>query len=220
MKRPVQFPTHKRFGAGDRIRWAFDQGREHDLKAPARATLNALAFYANQRSLEAWPSVGTIAGDIGYSRETVHRALKALERTGLIRRVMRNTRGGRSSNSYILNIERPQEPAKAQSERLKAAEAASIAAANRTLGLVDNPVDNPEAHVSERHLGCVTVTHGLDPVDNPEKQDGKRARGPKTPRAHVSERHTEQNTKYNSASPPRTEGAWLALMTPVDDDDE
>ena len=220
MKRPAQFPTHKRFGAGDRIRWAFDQGRELELKAPARAVLNALAFYANQRSLESWPSVGTIAADIGYSRETVHRALKQLEEVGVIRRIMRNTRTGRSSNSYVLNIERRQVNEGKTQKRLKAAEAASIAAANRALGLVDKVGDNPQAHVSESHLGCVREPHGLPAVDNPEKADSKRARGPKRQGAHVSESHTEQNTKYNSANQPRTEGAWLALMTPVGGDDD
>ena len=216
MKKPAQFPTHKRFGAGERIRWAFDQGRQLELKAPARATLNALAFYANQRSLEAWPSVGTIAADIGYSRETVHRALKALESAGVIKRIMRNTSSGRSSNSYVLNIERNQLEAAKTQKRLEAAEAASIAAANQALGLVDNP----GAHVSERHLGCVRETLGLDPVDNPEKADSKRPGSPKKQGAHVSERHTEQNTKYNSANQPRTEGAWLALMTPIGGDDD
>lgn len=50
------------------------------------------------------PSINRIAADIGVTRRTVERAIKALEEAGLLKREMRRRNdGGITSNSYILS---------------------------------------------------------------------------------------------------------------------
>ena len=213
-RKTTQFPTHKRFSAGDRIRWAFSQGQEHDLSMVQRFTLIALAFYANQKTLESWPAVKTIALDIGARRETVQRALKQLEKDKLIKRVMHNTSTGRASNSYVLNIKRLELETSAVSKRMAAAERASIEQANRELGIVDN--SNPQ--VTDDHLGCDRGSLGLVPVDNHLDQAMVRDCEAKNPLAQVTQDHTEQNIKKNRGNQPAAESAWLPLMTPIDND--
>lgn len=55
-----------------------------ELAAPARPVLTLLAWYASEDA-RAWPSVATLCRASGYTRATVQRALRELERAKLIR---------------------------------------------------------------------------------------------------------------------------------------
>jgi hypothetical protein len=74
------------------------------------AVYATLACHANQRSFEqtgmrqSWPSLGTVAKEIGCHKRSVIRALKSLELLGLVRveRNRTNDRGGWTSNKYTL----------------------------------------------------------------------------------------------------------------------
>lgn len=74
--------------------WAFDSG----LEPGARFVLVVLADHAGDHSGENWacyPSVERICARTGYSRASVERHLKALEKGGWIRRARRKMPGGR-----------------------------------------------------------------------------------------------------------------------------
>jgi DNA-binding transcriptional MocR family regulator len=72
------------------MEWALAIGREHDLAPPARHVLQALAYYANRRTGEAWPGTPTLAAATGYGESTVWRALGDIEAAGLLERRRRH----------------------------------------------------------------------------------------------------------------------------------
>ena len=71
---------------------------------PHRA--RAVYMYLRDRSgpgRDCWPSIGTIAGDLGLSRSTVKRGLEELVRAGFVRREARwRENGSRSSDRYVV----------------------------------------------------------------------------------------------------------------------
>lgn len=76
--------------------------QRHDLSPRAKAVYMYLLDRANNKG-ECWPAIPTIARELSLSRSTVQRALKELERHGLVSRSERwRENGGRSSNLYLL----------------------------------------------------------------------------------------------------------------------
>lgn len=71
---------------------------------PHRAKLVYLYFHDRMdKERKAWPGVKTIARDLSLSRSTVKRAIKDLEKTGLIRKEPRyRDNGSATSNRYYL----------------------------------------------------------------------------------------------------------------------
>ena len=78
--------------------------RIYDLGLPHRAvTVYCYLCDRANKNGECFPSAKTIALDLSLSRRTVFRALKDLERSGLIEKKQRiRTSGGISSNLYKL----------------------------------------------------------------------------------------------------------------------
>jgi len=54
-----------------------------------------------------FPAVGTIAGDLSFSKRTVYRALNDLEQTGFIQRKARWRRKGGQSSSFFYMLDDP-----------------------------------------------------------------------------------------------------------------
>lgn len=80
---------------------------DHLYKAelPHRAKLVYIYLYDRMdKEMSAWPGLNTIAADLSLSRSTVKRAVKDLERAGLIRKEPRfRENGSASSNRYDLS---------------------------------------------------------------------------------------------------------------------
>lgn len=82
------------------ITWAFDQ----DLPTIDKFVLVVLADYADEAA-SCYPGQGRISTHTGASVSTVGRALKRLEKSGLIVRERRQRRdGSRTSDRYVLQI--------------------------------------------------------------------------------------------------------------------
>lgn len=68
-----------------------------------KAVYTALCLYANNDTKQAYPSADTIAGIVGCSRNSVFRAVVALEKAGYVRRESRkNGHGRQTTNIYYL----------------------------------------------------------------------------------------------------------------------
>jgi len=82
-------------------RWAKSQ---KGLSPTEKAVLVAIADYVNNEKGYAWPSQDKLAEDTSYSRATVHRACKSLQKKGLLSwsKVMLDS-GHFSSNRYVLH---------------------------------------------------------------------------------------------------------------------
>jgi DNA-binding GntR family transcriptional regulator len=82
-------------------RWAKSQ---KGLSPPEKNVLVAIADYINNEEGYAWPSQAKLAEDTSYSRATVHRACRSLQKKGLLSwsKVMRSS-GHFSSNRYVLH---------------------------------------------------------------------------------------------------------------------
>lgn len=78
--------------------WATEQ------KLPTREkfVLIMLANYAGNEQWDCHPSINTLADDTGMSRDTVIRAIKALEDASLVKIVRRNVDGINLPNIYRL----------------------------------------------------------------------------------------------------------------------
>ncbi|WP_447896022.1 helix-turn-helix domain-containing protein [Vreelandella sp. GE22] len=75
------------------------------VKAPARLALMLLADYADEQHAS-WPSINTMALEMGCSQRSVQRAIDLLESHGLVRVEKRQARNGRQmSNLYFLAVE-------------------------------------------------------------------------------------------------------------------
>lgn len=75
------------------------------VKAPARLALMLLADYADEEHAS-WPSISTMALEMGCSVRSVQRAIDLLERHGLLAVENRHARSGRQmSNRYHLAVE-------------------------------------------------------------------------------------------------------------------
>ena len=85
----------------DCYRWAKSQ---KGLSPTEKAVLVAIADYVNDEKGYAWPSQDKLAEDTSYSRATVHRACKSLQKKGLLSwsKVMLDS-GHFSSNRYVLH---------------------------------------------------------------------------------------------------------------------
>lgn len=82
--------------SGEAVNWARDLP---GLNRRQRAVLINLASRANKlRGFQAYPSIGRIAADTGYSERSVSLALSELEALGLIKR----TRHGRRPCTYLI----------------------------------------------------------------------------------------------------------------------
>lgn len=73
------------------------------LPATEKAVLSALAGFAREPDLVAWPSVATLAEITGRSERTVRATLRALEAGGWIVPVRRG--GGRQTTRYLIVLE-------------------------------------------------------------------------------------------------------------------
>jgi len=78
------------------------------------AVYGALAQYAN-KDRECWPSVATLADDLGVSGDTVTRHIRALVGLGAVRKTNRWAATGQTSNLYVLPMS-PDEAALPSSE--------------------------------------------------------------------------------------------------------
>lgn len=68
-----------------------------------KAVYTALCLFANNDTKQAYPSAETIAGISGCSRNSVFRAIDALEKAGYLRRERRkNGHGRQTTNIYYL----------------------------------------------------------------------------------------------------------------------
>ena len=76
-----------------------------------RTILKELANRYNAKERKAWPSMQRLAKDTGYSRSSVCRILKTLEKKGLIIRVraIDEYHGGLTSNRYFLPLFAPKD---------------------------------------------------------------------------------------------------------------
>lgn len=77
-----------------------------ELPATQKAVLSALAGYAREPDLVAWPSLSTLAGVVGVTDRTVRRTLRALEAAGWIEAIERG--GGRRTTRYRVVLDRPE----------------------------------------------------------------------------------------------------------------
>lgn len=75
------------------------------VKAPARLALMLLADYADEQHTS-WPSINTMALEMGCSVRSVQRAIDLLEKHGLVRVETRQAKNGRQmSNRYFLAVD-------------------------------------------------------------------------------------------------------------------
>ncbi|MGP9499566.1 helix-turn-helix domain-containing protein [Halomonas sp. AOP43-D1-4] len=75
-----------------------------EVKAPARLALMLLADYADEQHAS-WPSINTMALEMGCSVRSVQRAIDLLEQHGLVRVESRQAKNGRQmSNRYFLAV--------------------------------------------------------------------------------------------------------------------
>ncbi|WP_193090839.1 helix-turn-helix domain-containing protein [Halomonas colorata] len=75
-----------------------------EVKAPARLALMLLADYADEQHTS-WPSINTMALEMGCSVRSVQRAIDLLEQHGLVRVESRQAKNGRQmSNRYFLAV--------------------------------------------------------------------------------------------------------------------
>lgn len=74
------------------------------MELPHRAKLVYLYLYDRQdKEKKAWPGLNTIAKDLSLSRSTVKRAIRDLEKAGLIRKEPHfRDNGSATSNRYYL----------------------------------------------------------------------------------------------------------------------
>ncbi|WP_438454954.1 helix-turn-helix domain-containing protein [Vreelandella venusta] len=76
-----------------------------EVKAPARLALMLLADYADEQHAS-WPSISTMALEMGCSVRSVQRAVDLLEEHGLVRVETRQAKNGRQmSNLYFLAVD-------------------------------------------------------------------------------------------------------------------
>ena len=73
------------------------------LSGVEKAVLNCLAYHADETSLEAWPSLETLALETGFGRTACWHAVRALEACGAISAVAKSE--GRHSNRYHLHLD-------------------------------------------------------------------------------------------------------------------
>jgi hypothetical protein len=76
-----------------------------DLSASEKAVLHVIAYHADAATLEAWPSVQTIASGAGLHQTTARRAIGALIAKEWISRIEQSP--GRFSNRYRLQARQP-----------------------------------------------------------------------------------------------------------------
>lgn len=83
------------------LNWAYAQ----DLRGATKAVLVALADQANERH-QCTPGQASIAARAGCAERTVRKALKTLEKKGLLTRYRRQRQGGRgrTSDLHILHV--------------------------------------------------------------------------------------------------------------------
>jgi hypothetical protein len=60
-----------------------------DLSAPAKNVARAMAWYANSKTGDMFPSIETLARDTGYSTRNIHAIIQKLVEKGILRRVRR-----------------------------------------------------------------------------------------------------------------------------------
>jgi DNA-binding MarR family transcriptional regulator len=82
---------------------AFRKKQLRQLKGPILAVFLCIALHINEKG-QAWPSISLIAKETGYSRDTVFKRLKGLEKMGFISRVQKQDEetGKFRSNVYQL----------------------------------------------------------------------------------------------------------------------
>ena len=85
-----------------------------DLPPTERLTLVCLAFYHTDKTGECFPSMQTLADDVGVCRRRMHQAIKELEAWGLIKKARGGTAARNASNRYTLfgNPKRPKQTGK------------------------------------------------------------------------------------------------------------
>ena len=82
---------------------------------PAWRLLRALADYANDRTLQCWPSTAALTDDLGMARRTIFKLLRELQDGGALaikHRALMGRHGGRTSSLYTIAL--PEEPLASQ----------------------------------------------------------------------------------------------------------
>ena len=81
----------------------FRENQLRQLKGPLLGTFLCIALHINERG-QAWPSIGLIAKETGYNKDTVYKCLRSLEMMGYISRVQKTDgeTGKFKSNVYQL----------------------------------------------------------------------------------------------------------------------
>lgn len=81
----------------------FRENQLRQLKGPLLGVFICIALHINERG-QAWPSIGLIAKETGYNKDTVFKCLKSLELMGYISRVQKTDgeTGKFKSNVYQL----------------------------------------------------------------------------------------------------------------------
>ena len=80
--------------------------RDPTLTPIDKAVLGVLSSYVNAKSGEAWPSISTIADDLGMGREYVQRVVSKLKSRGLLSVTPRRNEKGQTSSCYRLMLSR------------------------------------------------------------------------------------------------------------------
>jgi hypothetical protein len=91
--------------------WAYERGRELDLKQGPRFTLVRIADHADHDGV-CWPGIAHVATYTGAGESTVRRHMQELEDLGLLHRDRRSTRKagrGRDNDMVVLHLDQPSE---------------------------------------------------------------------------------------------------------------
>ena len=94
--------TSRRYTPTDRWRAVIEAD---SIRGPARAVLNALAYHTHQKTLEAWPSITTLARESGLSVATVRRSTRSLELCGAVTVLLQSDGGSKHPNRYRVNLD-------------------------------------------------------------------------------------------------------------------
>ena len=83
--------------------WSY---RGEDLPVVERAVLSRMAAYASFKGRDIFPSLPTLAAEVGAHVSTVQRAIKILIEKGFLTKDKHYSESDTKSNKYILNVDR------------------------------------------------------------------------------------------------------------------
>lgn len=185
-----------------------------------KPVLCRLADEADDEGFDVWPSVATVAGDVGVSEATVQRALKWLKAVDLIR-VDGSATGGRGrATRYWINVILLQDIRRGPSKRKDAPPPAHHIADKGCHTATLLPVDNSQKGVTESLKGCTKRLKGCTGDTLPFTRDTLGARNGADRRSSVRPKgrspgdHAVKVSDQSNLSAP--DQLRLELDTPVD----